>query len=152
MCNGDKKPISHVTPSNGVNTTHARTPTLKEKKRFVFNLKTRFLRETNPRPSDFALGRPTTELQYSIKCYTIMKFIVSSIWHSVGNSFVERIVWFIGRGKCSSYLICSLWSSFTCWIVIISLITRTRIAILIFTSNNRNISSLIFVYCPSAMV
>ena len=75
MCNGDKKPISHVTPSNGVNTTHARTPTLKEKKRFVFNLKTRFLRETNPRPSDFALGRPTTELQYSIMCYTIMKFI-----------------------------------------------------------------------------
>ena len=75
MCNGDKKPISHVTPSNGVNTAHARTPTLKEKKRFVFNLKTRFLREKNPRPSDFALGRPTTELQYSIMCYTIMKFI-----------------------------------------------------------------------------
>ena len=26
MCNGDKKPISHVTPSNGANTKNARTP------------------------------------------------------------------------------------------------------------------------------
>ena len=150
MCNGDKKPISHVTPSNGVNTTHDRTPTLKEKKRFVFNLKTRFLRETDRRISH----SDVQQRSYSTRLCAIPLWssFVTSIWHSSGNSYVERIVWFIGRGKCSSYLICSLWLSFTCWIVVTSLITRTRIAILIFTSNNRNISSLIFVCCPSGMV
>ena len=75
MCNGDKKPISHVTPSNGANTRHARTPTLKKNKRFIFNLETRFLREKKTRWLDFALGCPTRELKYSIMCYTIMRFI-----------------------------------------------------------------------------
>ena len=74
MCNSDKKPISHVTPSNGANTKNTRTPTLKNK-RFIFNLKTRFLREKKPRPLDFALGCPTMVLQYSIMCYIIMRFI-----------------------------------------------------------------------------
>ena len=87
MCNGDKKPISHVTPSNGANTKNARTPTLKKNKRFIFNLKTRFLREKKPRPLDFALGCPTMELQYLIMRYTIMRFIL----HSAENSYVGRI-------------------------------------------------------------
>ena len=47
MCNGTRKPISQVTPSNGANTTHARTPSLEETKGIV-TLKTQaFIRILN---------------------------------------------------------------------------------------------------------
>ena len=53
MCNGTRKPISQVTPSNGANTTYARTPSLEETKGIV-TLKTQaFIRILNLFPSSY---------------------------------------------------------------------------------------------------
>ena len=60
MCNGARKPISHVTPSNGANTTHARTPSLEETKGIV-TLKTQaFIRILNLFPSSYTGERLKT--------------------------------------------------------------------------------------------
>ena len=153
MCNGDKKPISHVTPSNGANTRHARTPTLKKNKRFIFNLETRFLREKKNQTVGFCTRmsyKGAKVLNNVLYHYEVHLWQVS--WLLLGTAMLEGSEDFRGKEGWSSYLICSLWLSLTCWILVTSLITRTRIAILIFTSNNRNTSNLIFVYCPSRMV
>ena len=152
MCNGDKKPISHVTPSNGANTKNTRTPTLKNK-RFIFNLKTRFLRGKKTQTVGFRTRMSyngATVLNNALYHYEVHLWQVSCIL--LRTAMLEGSEDFIGKERWSSYLICSLWLSFTCWIVVIALITRTRIAILIFTSNIRNTSNLIFVYCPPWMV
>ena len=60
MCNGTRKPISQVTPSNGANTTHARTPSLEETKGIV-TLKTQaFIRNLNLFPSSYTEERLKT--------------------------------------------------------------------------------------------
>ena len=60
MCNGTRKPISQVTPSNGANTTHARTPSLEETKGIV-TLKTQaFIRILNLFPSSYTEERLKT--------------------------------------------------------------------------------------------
>ena len=60
MCNGTRKPISQVTPSNGANKTHARTPSLEETKGIV-TLKTQaFIRILNLFPSSYTEERLKT--------------------------------------------------------------------------------------------
>ena len=60
MCNGTRKPISQVTPSNGANTTYARTPSLEETKGIV-TLKTQaFIRILNLFPSSYTEERLKT--------------------------------------------------------------------------------------------